>query len=54
VFVIARGKPLTLAIELVGGDDSKVDAVERVLARVENTFSRLNTSLSTAQPTSES
>ena len=34
-FVIARGKPLTLAIEPVDGDDSKADAVERVLARVE-------------------
>ena len=35
-FVIARGKPLTLAIEPVDGDDSKADAVERVLARVES------------------
>ena len=34
-FVIARGKPLTLAIEPVAGEDSKADAVERVLARVE-------------------
>ncbi len=34
-FVIARGKPLTLAIEPVDGDDDKADAVERVLARVE-------------------
>jgi len=34
-FVIARGKPLTLAIEPVDGADSKADAVERVLARVE-------------------
>ena len=35
-FVIAQGKPLTLAVEPVDGDDSKADAVERVLARVEN------------------
>jgi hypothetical protein len=34
-FVIAQGKPLTLAVEPVDGDDSKADAVERVLARVE-------------------
>ena len=34
-FVIAQGKPLTLAIEPVDGEDSKADAVERVLARVE-------------------
>lgn len=34
-FVIARGKPLTLALEPVDGEDSKADAVERVLARVE-------------------
>lgn len=34
-FVIARGKPLTLAIEPVAGEDSNADAVERVLARVE-------------------
>jgi len=34
-FVIARGKPLTLAIEPVAGEDNKADAVERVLARVE-------------------
>jgi hypothetical protein len=34
-FVLAQGKPLTLAIEPVTGDDSKADAVERVLARVE-------------------
>jgi hypothetical protein len=34
-FVIARGKPLTLAVEPVAGEDSKADAVERVLARVE-------------------
>jgi hypothetical protein len=35
-FVIAQGKPLTLAVEPVDGDDSKADAVERVLARVES------------------
>jgi hypothetical protein len=35
VFVLAQGKPLTLAIEPVDGDDSKADGVERVLARVE-------------------
>ena len=35
-FVIAQGKPLTLAMEPVDGDDSKADAVERVLARVES------------------
>ena len=34
-FVLAQGKPLTLALEPVDGDDSKADAVERVLARVE-------------------
>ena len=34
-FVIAQGKPLTLALEPVDGEDSKADAVERVLARVE-------------------
>jgi hypothetical protein len=34
-FVLAQGKPLTLAIEPVDGDDSKADAVEHVLARVE-------------------
>ena len=34
-FVIAQGKPLTLAVEAVDGEDSKADAVERVLARVE-------------------
>jgi hypothetical protein len=34
-FVIAQGKPLTLAVDQVDGDDSKADAVERVLARVE-------------------
>jgi hypothetical protein len=34
-FVIAQGKPLTLAIEPVAGEDDKADAVERVLARVE-------------------
>lgn len=34
-FVIARGKPLTLAVEPVAGEDSKADAVERVLVRVE-------------------
>lgn len=34
-FVIAQGKPLTLAVEPVDGDDSAADAVERVLARVE-------------------
>jgi len=34
-FVIAQGKPLTLAIEPVDGQDSKADAGERVLARVE-------------------
>ena len=34
-FVIAQGKPLTLAVEPVDGEDSKADAVERVLARVE-------------------
>jgi hypothetical protein len=34
-FVLAQGKPLTLAVEPVAGDDSKADAVERVLARVE-------------------
>jgi len=34
-FVIARGKPLTLAIEPVAGEDNKADAVECVLARVE-------------------
>lgn len=34
-FVIAQGKPLTLALEPVAGEDSKADAVERVLARVE-------------------
>lgn len=28
-FVIARGKPLTLAVEPVTGTDSKADAVER-------------------------
>ena len=35
-FVLAQGKPLTLAVEPVDGKDSKADAVERVLARVEN------------------
>lgn len=35
VFVLAQGKPLTLAVEPVNGDDSKADAVERLLARVE-------------------
>jgi len=35
-FILAQGKPLTLAVEPVDGDDSKADAVERVLARVEN------------------
>ena len=34
-FVIAQGKPLTLAVEPVTGEDSKADAVERLLARVE-------------------
>ena len=34
-FVIARGKPLTLAIEPVAGEDSKADAGEHALARVE-------------------
>jgi hypothetical protein len=34
-FVLAQGKPLTLAVEPVDGDDNKADAVERVLARVE-------------------
>jgi len=34
-FVLAQGKPLTLAVEPVDGDDSAADAVERVLARVE-------------------
>jgi hypothetical protein len=34
-FVLAQGKPLTLAVEPVDGDDSKADAVERLLARVE-------------------
>ena len=34
-FVIAQGKPLTLALEPVDGEDNKADAVERVLARVE-------------------
>ena len=34
-FVIAQGKPLTLAVEPVAGEDNKADAVERVLARVE-------------------
>ncbi|HZD43873.1 MAG TPA: ISH3 family transposase, partial [Methanomicrobiales archaeon] len=34
-FVIAQGKPLTLALEPVSGEDSKADAGERVLARVE-------------------
>jgi hypothetical protein len=34
-FVIAQGKPLTLAVEPVDGDDSKADTVERVLACVE-------------------
>ncbi len=34
-FVIAQGKPLALAFEPVDGEDSKADAVERVLARVE-------------------
>ena len=34
-FILAQGKPLTLAVEPVDGDDSKADAVERVLARVE-------------------
>jgi hypothetical protein len=34
-FVLAQGKPLTLAVEPVDGDDSKADAVERVLARVD-------------------
>src|SRR6056297_3791933 len=34
-FVIAQGKPLTLAVEPVDGEDSKADAGERVLARVE-------------------
>ena len=33
-FVIARGKPLTLAVEPVTGTDSKADAIERVLDRV--------------------
>jgi len=32
-FVIAQGKPLTLAVEPVDGEDSKADAVEPVLAR---------------------
>jgi hypothetical protein len=34
-FILAQGKPLTLAVEPVDGDDSKADAVERLLARVE-------------------
>jgi len=34
-FVIAQGEPLTLAVEPVDGEDSKADAVGRVLARVE-------------------
>jgi len=34
-FVIAQGKPLTLALEPVDGEDSNADAVERVLACVE-------------------
>jgi len=34
-FVLAQGKPLTLALEPVTGDDSKADAIKRVLARVE-------------------
>lgn len=34
-FVIAQGKPLTLAVEPIDGEDSKADAVERVLGRVE-------------------
>ena len=34
-FVLAQGKPLTLAVEPVYDDDSKADAVERVLARAE-------------------
>ncbi|RLM88039.1 ISH3 family transposase [Haloarcula sp. Atlit-7R] len=34
-FMIAQGKPLTLVVEPVDGGDSRADAVERVLARVE-------------------
>ncbi len=34
-FVIAQGKPLTLAVEPVVGEDNKVHAVEHVLARAE-------------------
>jgi hypothetical protein len=34
-FVIAQEEPLTLAVEPVDAEDSKADAVERVLARVE-------------------
>jgi len=34
-FVIAQGKPLTLAVEPIAGEDGKADAVKRVLARVE-------------------
>lgn len=34
-FLIARGKPLPLAIEPVDSDDDKADAVEHVFVRVE-------------------
>jgi hypothetical protein len=37
-FVIAQGKPLTLAVEPVDGEDSKAGAGERVLARDETPF----------------
>ncbi len=34
-FVLAQGKPLTLAVEPVDGEESKADAGEHPLARVE-------------------
>ena len=35
-YVVSNGKPVTLAMTYVRNDEDEADAVERVLARVEN------------------
>jgi len=35
-YVVSNGKPVTLAMTYVRNDETEADAVERVLARVEN------------------
>jgi len=35
-YVVSNGKPVTLAMTYVRSDEDEADAVERVLARVEN------------------